>query len=177
MGEDDYSVSTSCVLGEYITYKIQRAGFTWQVSPTRNCPNNQVISTVKKLCEEFEKRYESQFSEMCSNFGKVDLNYENYMGVLEQITLDGLHWGRIIALFSFAGAMSVYCMKKGQNDKVDWIKEWTCQFVDHNVENWINENNGWVSFLSLTFVWVIIYGTIAFILFCNSTKCVDIRLS
>lgn len=152
MGEDDYSISTSCVVGEYITYTIQRAGYTWQVSPTRNCPNNQVISTLKKLCEEFEKRYDVQFSDMCAACAGVDLNSENYMSVLDQLIIDGLHWGRIVAIFSFAGAMSVYCMKKGQKDRVDWIKEWTCQFLDSKVENWINENNGWVSFRSLTYI-------------------------
>lgn len=143
MEEEDYSISTSSIVSDYISFKIQKAGFDWQVSPTRNCPDNKVINTVRKLCEEFEKRYETQFSEMCSSCAEVDMNSENFMGVLDQLIVDGLHWGRVIAIFSFAGAMSVYCMQNGQKSRVDLIKEWTCRFVDHKVENWINENHGW----------------------------------
>ncbi|XP_045167442.2 bcl-2-like protein 1 [Mercenaria mercenaria] len=143
MEEDDFSIGTSSIMAEYISYKIQKAGYNWQVSPTRNCPENKVINTVKKLCGEFEKRYEKQFSEMCLACAEVDLNSNNYMGVLDQLIVDGLHWGRVVAIFSFAGAMSVYCMENGKTERVDWIREWTCQFLDNKVENWINENNGW----------------------------------
>lgn len=143
MDEDDFSIGTSGIVAEYITYKVQQAGFDYQVSPTRNCPNNKVIDTVKKLCSEFEKRYESQFPEMCATCSEVELNSANYTAVLDQLIVNGLHWGRVVAIFSFAGAMSVYCMKKNQKERVDWIREWTCQFMDSKVENWINENNGW----------------------------------
>lgn len=144
MDEDDFSMSTSCIVSDYLTYKLQKAGFNYQISPTRNCPNNEVTTTVRKLCEEFEKRYETQFSEMCSSCAELDMNSNNYMSVLDQLIVDGLHWGRVIAVFTFAGAMSVYCMKNGHTDRVDWIREWTCSFLDSRVENWINEHDSWV---------------------------------
>ena len=144
MDEDDCSVSTNGIVTEYISFKIQKAGFDFQVSPTRNCPNNKVINTVKKLCGEFEKRYEKEFYEMCKTCAEVDLNSTNYTSVLDELIVDGLNWGRVVAIFAFAGAMSVYCMKKNQKERVDWIREWTCQFMVSKIDNWSNESNGWV---------------------------------
>ncbi|KAL4222929.1 hypothetical protein ACF0H5_018969 [Mactra antiquata] len=143
MHEEENSLSVSCIVSDYMSYRLQKDGFSWQVSPTRNCPNSRVLSTVRKLCAEFESRYKSQFIEMCSSCSENELDSDVYTNVLEQIIEDGLHWGRVIAIFTYAGAMSVFCMQNNNHSKVDWIKEWTCSFISSRVENWINENGGW----------------------------------
>lgn len=143
MSDEDYSISTSCVVADFMSYRLQKAGYTWQISPTRNCPNNPVTDTMRKLCEEFEKRYEKQFAEMFSDCSAVDMNQESYIAVLDNVITQDIHWGRIVGVFTYAGAMAVYCMKSNKKDKVDLIREWTCSFVHHKVENWINQNGGW----------------------------------
>lgn len=150
---DDYSMNTACVVADYFNFRIQKAGYVWQVSPTRNCPNNTVNVCIRQLCEDFEKRYSREFKEMCSSSAEVSLERESYFEVLKQLLEDGLNWGRVIAVFSFGGQMCLYCMREGKPNQVDLVREWTCLFMERNVNDWIHSQGGWVC---ITLIWSII---------------------
>jgi len=147
MAEDDYAINTVCVVTDYMNYKIQKSGFAWQVSPTRNSPNNKVMLTVRSMCKEFEDRYEQHFEEMCRTCADIEMNADSYMSILEELTDGELNWGRVIAIFAFAGALAVYRLRKGEEKDVDMIREWTCSFMHKNVDDWVARNNGWVGIL------------------------------
>jgi len=143
MTEDDYSINTNCIVAAVINQRLQKAGFNWQTSPTRNSADNVVITTTLRLCDEFERRFEKDFASMSATFNELELCGDSYTAVLCHLIDGGLNWGRVIAVFSFAGAMSVQCMRSGQEETVDFIREWTCSFLHTKVETWISNNKGW----------------------------------
>ena len=149
MDEEDYTINTNCVVGAIINKRIEKEGFHWQTSPTGSCSNNKVVKISWRLCEEFEKRYDKQFEEMCSACNGHGVDYGFYITVLKQLVKDDLHWGRITAILTFAGVVSAYCMKTGHSEKVDFVREWTSSFIQQNCERWMNDNNGWVGILQI----------------------------
>ncbi|XP_052802312.1 bcl-2-like protein 2 [Mya arenaria] len=143
MDEDCYTINTACVVADYMNYKIHQHGFTWQTSPTRNTHENKVTSTVRALCREFEQKYEKHFDEMCRTCASVETNSDSYMNILSELVDGELNWGRVIAIFAFAGALAVYRLEKGHEKDVDMIREWTCSFMHKHVDEWIAKEGGW----------------------------------
>jgi len=145
MDSGDYVINTACVVADYFNYRIQKEGYDWQVSPTRNCPNNKVNIAVRKLCQEFEAKYGKQFQEMCHTCATLGLERDSYVEVLNQLLeVDGLNWGRVIAIFAFGGQMCLNSMANNCPNEVDFVREWTYSFMHKNVDQWIRENGGWV---------------------------------
>jgi hypothetical protein len=65
--------------------------------------------------------------------------------------MDGnISWGRIVALLAFSGAVAAECVEKEMPYVVSQIISWTSAFIDQRLASWIQEHNGWVSWL-LTF--------------------------
>lgn len=144
----DYATNTACVVADYFNYRIQKEGYDWQVSPTRNCPDNKVNLALRKLCAEFEEKYGKQFQDMCHSCAQLGFEKDSYVEVLNQLLdVDGLNWGRVVAIFAFGGQMCLFSMAQHKEHNVDLLREWTCTFIQTHVEKWIRENGGWVSYL------------------------------
>lgn len=152
---DEYVINTACVVADYFNHRIEKAGYNWQVSPTRNFnPNNKVTLSMRRLCAEFEKRYKKEFCEMCDTCAKLGLEKDSYLEVLNQLIEGGengeLNWGRVVAIFAFGGQMCVKSMAADKEYEVDYVREWTCAFMKSHVDEWIQRHGGWVCrFLNL----------------------------
>ncbi|WAQ94943.1 B2CL2-like protein [Mya arenaria] len=128
---------------DYMNYKIHKHGFTWQISPTKNTHENKVTSTMRALCREFEQNYEKKFDDICRTCASVDTNSDNYMNILSELVDGEPTWGRVVAIFAFAGALAVYRLEQGHEKDVDMIREWTCSFMHKHVDDWIAKEGGW----------------------------------
>lgn len=147
MDQDNYSVNINCVVSGVFKQRLKKAGHIWQTSPVEICRNNKVIETLCKLCDEFESRYEDVFRKLGHEFDNSDLTVDSFNSVLDHLIEDGLNWGRVIGILTFASVMAVIAMKKSKDCQVELIRDWTCSYMQKNVEKWMKQNNGWVGIL------------------------------
>ena len=143
-------MDTACVVTNYLNYRIQKAGYKWQVSPTKGgCPgDNKVNLAVRKLCARFEENYKNEFTDMSKTCTHLGLERDGYIEVLYQLLEeDDLNWGRVIAVLAFSGQMCLYSMASKQPTNVDLVREWTYNFIHKNVNPWISANGGWKAFV------------------------------
>ena len=144
MDEDNYSVNINCVVSGVFKHRLKKSGHIWQTSPVEICRNNKVVDTVCKLCDEFESRYENVFRKLGHEFDEIDLTVESFYSVLDHLLEDGLNWGRVTGILTFASVMVVISMDKDKAYQVELIRDWTCSYMQKNVDSWMKQNNGWV---------------------------------
>ena len=69
-----------------------------------------------------------------------------YNAIAKEVFRDGVNWGRICGLYSFAGAFAVHLVKKGRgsSDIITDIPGWVTSYIDLNLKEWIVDHGGWV---------------------------------
>ncbi|KAL3831508.1 hypothetical protein ACJMK2_023249 [Sinanodonta woodiana] len=144
---DDFTLNVNCIVSDYINYKLKKDGFVWSTSPKITGPDNEVMLTVRRICDEFEERCSKQFRDMYSNCAQVDVTADSVFKVYEELIGKELNWGRVVGILTFSGIMARQCMVSGQASKVDYIVDWTCEFISQRVEPWTREHNGWKGFV------------------------------
>ncbi|KAK3588706.1 hypothetical protein CHS0354_026023 [Potamilus streckersoni] len=143
----DFTLNLNCIVSDYINYRLKKGGYVWSTSPKITVPDNEVLLTVRRICDEFEERFSNQFRDMCSSCAQVDVNAESLNLVFEELIGKELNWGRVVGILAFSGVMALQCMLSGQANKVDYIVDWTCSFISKRVEPWTREHNGWKGFV------------------------------
>ena len=147
MEQDNYSVNINCVVSGVFKQRLKKSGHSWQTSPVEICRNNKVIDTVCKLCDEFETRYENVFRKLGHEFNDTDLNVDSFYSVLDHMHEDGLNWGRVTGILTFASVMAVLAMDKSKDYQVELIRDWTCSYMQSQIDPWMKKNNGWVGII------------------------------
>jgi hypothetical protein len=100
---------------------------------------------LRSLARTVEKRYTSTFDDMCKKLRIEKLTAAStYHAVLNELFHDGVNWGRICAVYAFAGALSVHLVKKGYRDLLALIPHWVSSYIDNNLKDWIADHKGWV---------------------------------
>jgi len=95
--------------------------------------------------EEFESRYTHAFKDICAKLHLTPTNvHGTFVAVVHELFMDGVNWGRIVALVSFGGSVAVECVKKEMPLLVDQVLEWITSFIDTQLSQWIAANGGWV---------------------------------
>lgn len=111
-------------------------------------PHNpsELQQLLAKLCLELEET-NSQFFENLSR--NLSINTENaqstFFSVAKEIVSDGINWGRIISLFTFAGVLCHHFVVQKQPHMVIEIASILCTFIKEHLMPWINKHGGWVS--------------------------------
>nr|WNN92813.1 Bcl-2-like protein [Sinanodonta woodiana] len=146
-GEGDFTLNMNCIVSDYINYRLKKAGFNWPTSPQCTLPDNEVLVTVRRICDEFEERVSKQFPDLCSSYAKIDVNADSVNKIYEETIGNELNWGRVVGILTFSGIMARQCMVSGQANKVDYLVDWTCNFISKKVEPWTREHNGWKGFV------------------------------
>ena len=144
MNEDNYSVNVNCVVSGIFKHRLKKSGHIWQTSPVEICRNNKVVDTACKLCDEFEKRYENVFRKLGLEFNGSELTLDSFYSVLDHMLEDGLNWGRVTGILTFASVMAVLAMDKQKDYQVELIRDWTCSYIQSQIDPWMKENDGWV---------------------------------
>jgi len=68
-----------------------------------------------------------------------------FVTIVNELFSDGIKWGRVVALFAFAGALAVQCVQKEMPLLVDQVVDWTVGYIDGHLMSWIVQNGDWVS--------------------------------
>lgn len=141
----DMSVaSTRHLVADYVYNTLQKHNFVWNSAPPLGNTTNVQIA-LRKLGDEFERRYRREFADMVEQLNiSADLAYPTFNAVAQELFIDGINWGRIVALIAFGGAIAVECFRRHLEHLVDSIHEWVSTYIQGHLETWITSQGGWV---------------------------------
>ncbi|XP_053309056.1 bcl-2-like protein 1 [Spea bombifrons] len=112
--------------------------------------NQEVLRVLLETSEEFELRYQRAFSDLTSQLHITPATaYQSFEQVVGELFRDGTNWGRIVAFFSFGGALCVESADKEMDDLLPRITQWMAIYLDTQLQPWIQEHGGWEEFVSL----------------------------
>ncbi|XP_068118018.1 bcl-2-like protein 1 [Hyperolius riggenbachi] len=122
-------------------------------SPRGSVPTavaENVLQALLDASEEFELRYRRAFSDLtCQLHITPDTAYQSFEQVVQELFRDGINWGRIVAFFSFGGALCVESADKEMEELLPRIIQWMATYLDSFLEPWIQTNGSWEEFVSL----------------------------
>lgn len=139
------ATETRALVSDYLHYRLRSKGLDTATGANRPDPG-RVERTMRTLGDEFQERYTQAFAEMCK---QLDITQDNARQTFEttagELFRDGVKWGRVVALFAFAGSMAVECVQNGTPFLVDGVEQWTVDYIDAHLKPWIQQNGNWVS--------------------------------
>ncbi|XP_068929998.1 bcl-2-like protein 1 isoform X1 [Petaurus breviceps papuanus] len=113
-------------------------------------PVAAVKQALREAGDEFELRYRRAFSDLTSQLHITPgTAYQSFEQVVNELFRDGVNWGRIVAFFSFGGALCVESVDKEMEVLVGRITSWMATYLDDHLDPWIQENGGWDTFVEL----------------------------
>ncbi|GFO14696.1 Apoptosis regulator bcl-2 [Plakobranchus ocellatus] len=142
--------NTRRIVVDYIFYRLDSCGYIWENGRQGGIVPNEVQRAMRSLGDEFEERFRDRFDNMID---KLDLTEANAGSTFTEIAAETfadnvVNWGRVVALFGFAGRLAVHCYEKNLNhNMVDNIVDWVTAYVDINLRNWMETHNRWQGFL------------------------------
>ena len=116
-----------------------------------------VAKEIIAIASEFEQIYPHLFEDI-GTYLKMTYTTSNqvqktYELAANEIFRRDITWARVIALFSFTGALTVDCVKQGHGRFGNLIVDCMQKFVKQKLARWIVEQGGWVRFMYLITVW------------------------
>lgn len=109
-------------------------------------PQAELRQTLREAGDEFELRYRRAFSDLTSQLHITPgTAYQSFEQVVNELFRDGVNWGRIVAFFSFGGALCVESVDKEMQGLVERIATWMATYLTEHLDPWIQDNGGWVS--------------------------------
>lgn len=109
-----------------------------------------VRQALREAGDEFELRYRRAFSDLTSQLHITPgTAYQSFEQVVNELFRDGVNWGRIVAFFSFGGALCVESVDKEMRVLVGRIVAWMTTYLTDHLDPWIQENGGWERFVDL----------------------------
>lgn len=137
------------LLEDYVNYRLRKQGFTWENCPCYERRPSKAALSMRAMADEFEERYHDQFSDMCQQLHVTqNTAYSTFLAVINELFSDQtINWGRIVALFSFSGALSLQSVEREMPHLVDNIVDWAYTYLIANLDDWIRTHGGWNGFV------------------------------
>lgn len=112
---------------------------------TRSDPHLRLYRALREAGDQIERMYQREFEEMSNQMIlSHNVAQRSFISVAEELFRDGVNWGRILAFFEFGGTMCAESVNREMASQVDNIAHWMTDFLNGPLENWIQENGGWV---------------------------------
>lgn len=113
--------------------------------------NSRLSKTMRRVVSEMTQRHEilfrSMVKQLTSPSSPFGLDIEDMRGLFFEVFSDGQYnWGRVAAVYAFAGWLAEYCTLHDLRDKIGVITEATASFVEDNLSMWIIQQGGWEVF-------------------------------
>lgn len=141
---DMSQTNTQYLVADYLDYRLQKHGFSWQNCPPLSNRNCKIHHALKSLADNFDGRYHAEFDSMVQQLNiSPDIAYPTFLAVANELFIDGKNWGRVVALFVFGGDIAEECVDKQMEHLVDSINEWVSQYIQNHLEHWISSQGGW----------------------------------
>ena len=154
---DMSQANTQYLVADYLEYRLQKHGFSWQNCPPLNSRHSKVHNALKNLADNFNERYHAEFDSMVQQLNiNSDIAYSTFLAVANELFIDGKNWGRVVALFVFGGAIAEECVDKHMEHLVDSINEWLVQYIQNCLDPWISAQGGWVRYTGMAYKFIMI---------------------
>ncbi|XP_067234249.1 apoptosis regulator Bcl-2a isoform X1 [Chanodichthys erythropterus] len=112
---------------------------------TRSEPHLRLYRVLREAGDEIERIYQREFEEMSHQMSfSPNVAQRSFLTVAEELFRDEVNWGRIVAFFEFGGTMCVESVNREMASQVDNIAHWMTDYLNGPLENWIEENGGWI---------------------------------
>nr|6LHD_A Chain A, fusion protein of Bcl-2-like protein 1 and Isoform 6 of Cellular tumor antigen p53 [Homo sapiens]6LHD_B Chain B, fusion protein of Bcl-2-like protein 1 and Isoform 6 of Cellular tumor antigen p53 [Homo sapiens] len=144
---------------DFLSYKLSQKGYSWsqfsdveenRTEAPEGTESEAVKQALREAGDEFELRYRRAFSDLTSQLHITPgTAYQSFEQVVNELFRDGVNWGRIVAFFSFGGALCVESVDKEMQVLVSRIAAWMATYLNDHLEPWIQENGGWDTFVEL----------------------------
>ena len=144
-GQADMDLNNPFVMAnDYIKYRLESAGLEWFECPDLPDSTDARLA-MRLLATDFERRYNGELAGMVAELSiNPDTIYPTFKQIVEQLFVDGINWGRIVALFAFGGAVAAQCMANERPALVSQVAEWVAVFTRNRLLPWIQQHGGWV---------------------------------
>uniref|UniRef100_A0A8C4PYJ4 BCL2 like 1 n=1 Tax=Eptatretus burgeri TaxID=7764 RepID=A0A8C4PYJ4_EPTBU len=149
---------------EFIAFRLAQAGYAW---PRRSSPESdepQPVRTgipssqpgtaqrcLRAAAAEFERRYRRAFSALPPQLGPASPGAlrGRLVHVLAELFAEGVNWGRVVAFFVFGAALCAESAEKAAPAHVDSLASCMSDYLDNELQPWIDANGGWEAFVEL----------------------------
>ncbi len=141
---------TNILVCDYIKWWLfqEPDNFIWEECPKIHYPNRLMLC-MRFLASEFENYYDNEFQTMVAGLNiSSHTAFPHFMNVCEKLFHDGhISWGRIVALYAFAGVLCQYCIHMNMIDLVGNICDWVVVYCHSRLLRWIINHGGWNSLI------------------------------
>jgi hypothetical protein len=133
---------------DYIKFQLESVDYDWEECIELPEPNRARLA-MREMGALFEKRYGDKLADMIHTLKLQNTTvYPTFVALTQELFSDNKNWGRIVALFSFGGALAKYCVQKDMPQLINNIALWVANVVSHQLRDWIDENGSWDGFVT-----------------------------
>ena len=147
MGANDSPTTTRSVVSDY---------FDWRLN-NRTITNNRLFSIVRKIASECETAYRAQQPTFNLHFSSLTVDVQTLNNIKtihneigKEMFDDGsVSWTRIVTFISFSALFAEHILQQPTNTLpseavISSVAEWTADFVNTNLQTWLESQNYWV---------------------------------
>lgn len=155
LNEDYVSIANDANLYclDYIEERLKRSNIDSGLEFIRPQPVSENLTSISAKIIEVGELLESCYPHLYNNVSKqlkVKLRSEVIVGDIfrnfgRELFRVGVTWGRIVALFAFAAAISADCITQGRPELVKTVLSCVRLYVLDHLAVWIRSQGGWVS--------------------------------
>ncbi len=154
--EDEVVQQSRALCRDFIYVKLKEKSFLSDEVLQNEKHDNKIPTDVAKeilaMSSEFEQLYPHLFEDL-GTYLKMTYQIPNqvrntYAVAAREIFKCGITWARVIALFTFTGALTVDCVKQGHGKFGNQIVDCMQKFVKDHLAPWIVSQGGWVGALA-----------------------------
>ena len=126
-----------------IAHELARDLILYRLGKASDCPS-KTAENIRRLSDELETQHGIFFDSMCHRLDVTPATaHSKFVQVADEVFREGVNWGRIVALFTFAGRLALNLQQSGQ-EKGDEIAEWLGDYLT-KLSDWIQSHGDWVS--------------------------------
>uniref|UniRef100_A0A4W2H7Y7 Apoptosis regulator Bcl-2 family BH4 domain-containing protein n=1 Tax=Bos indicus x Bos taurus TaxID=30522 RepID=A0A4W2H7Y7_BOBOX len=145
------SQSNRRLVVDFLSYKLSQKGYSWSRF-------NDVEENRTEASEGTKSDMETPMPSMTTHLGTWRIAfsdqtsqlhitpgtaYQSFEQMMYELLQDGVNWGRIVAFFSFGGALCMESIDKETQVLVSQSTTWMATYLNDHLESWIQENGGW----------------------------------
>lgn len=105
------------------------------------------VETFERSCLFMKKRHNDEITQLVRTLDISDARlHQNFQKSVNTLMVDGIRWGRIVALFYFTSVLAERLYKEGHQSKIESLIGWLSLFSNETVVPWVSQQRGgWVS--------------------------------
>ena len=148
---EEVTQQSKVLVQEYIYQRLNKQNLLTMKAEIRGAAarHSDVSLEIQLIGGELEKMYPDLYSSVSKQINvtmsTADIVRKTFASLAEQLFKTSITWGKVVALFSLAGAFAVDCVSQGHPNYVTAVVESFTEAVKTHLDTWIIRQGGWVS--------------------------------